>query len=123
MVCISLQKLMHDQKKHSFDIARAKDYDRKERVIELGRENKNNVLQRLKRIEGQIKGVQRMVDDEEPCAEILTQIAAARGALAQVGKAVFNRFSTTCIREALDKGKSEEEALKEMLEVLDRLLK
>lgn len=50
-----------------------------ERVIEVSRDNKTNVLQRLKRIEGQIKGVQRMVEEEAPCLEILTQIAAARG--------------------------------------------
>ncbi|MDI9441153.1 MAG: metal-sensitive transcriptional regulator [Firmicutes bacterium] len=94
-----------------------------ERVIEVSRDNKTNVLQRLKRIEGQIKGVQRMVEEEAPCLEILTQIAAARGAMAQVGKAVFSSFSTTCLREALEEGKDEGEAMEELMEALDRLLK
>ncbi len=89
----------------------------------LAWENKTKVIQRLNRIEGQIKGVQRMVEDEEPCAEILTQIAAARGALAQVGKVIFNRFSTTCLREALARGEDEEKTLEELLNALDRLLR
>lgn len=43
--------------------------------------------------------------------------------MAQVGKAVFSSFSTTCLREALEEGKDEGEAMEELMEALDRLLK
>ncbi len=97
---------------------------KRKRVMGLGRKNKTNVIQRLNRIEGQIKGVQRMVEDEEPCAEILTQIAAARGgALAQVGKVIFNRFSTTCLREALARGRKRRRGTAGIIECFRSALK
>lgn len=85
--------------------------------------DQQNVLQRLSRIEGQIRGLQRMIGEEQPCADVLTQIAAVRGALAQVGKVIFTKHSKTCIQQALQRGEDEEEVLEQLLEALDRMLK
>ncbi len=89
----------------------------------MGSQDKNNVLQRLKRIEGQVRGLQRMVGEEEACVDILTQIAAVRAALAQVGKVVFEKHSRTCIQQALAEGDRGDDALDDLLQSLNRLLK
>lgn len=52
---------------------------------------------RLRRIEGQIKGIQRMMEERRPCREVLTQIIAARSSLDQVGVQVFQREVTECL--------------------------
>lgn len=84
---------------------------------------KDKLLRRLSRIEGQVRGLQRMVTDEKPCADILTQVAAVRAALAQVGKVIFEQHSRVCIQEALEKEDGQTEAIDELLSVLNRLLK
>lgn len=89
----------------------------------MSSQEKDNVLQRLKRIEGQVRGLQRMVEEDEACVDILTQIAAVRAALAQVGKVVFENHSRICIQQALEEGESGDEALEDLLQSLNRLLK
>lgn len=83
---------------------------------------KEKLLQRLKRIEGQVRGVQRMIGEEQECVDILVQIAAVRGALDQVGLAVFEHHSQRCILEALDEEKNPE-AMEELMSALKRFLK
>jgi len=63
--------------------------------------NKQDIIKRLKKIEGQVKGIQKMIEEEKPCAEILTQIAAIRAAINKVGGMVLERYSKTCIENAL----------------------
>lgn len=84
---------------------------------------KDKLLQRLKRIEGQVRGIQRMITEEQSCAAILTQIAAARAALAGVGKAIFEEHSKMCIQEALSDEDGGAEAMADLLQTLNRLLK
>jgi DNA-binding FrmR family transcriptional regulator len=60
---------------------------------------KDALLRRLRRIEGQIRGVERMVDDERYCVEILDQIAAARTALEQVGLRLLEDHARHCMRK------------------------
>ena len=81
------------------------------------------LLQRLKRIEGQIRGLQRMVTEEQSCSEILTQIAAARAALAGAAKVVFEQHSKTCIEQALSDEQGAADALEDLFRSLNRLLK
>jgi len=64
-------------------------------------EDKQDIINRLKKIEGQVKGIQKMIEEEKPCAEILTQIAAIRAAINKVGGLVLERYSKTCIENAL----------------------
>lgn len=60
---------------------------------------KDALLRRLRRIEGQIRGVERMVDEERYCVEILDQIAAARTALEQVGLRLLEDHARHCLRK------------------------
>ena len=60
---------------------------------------KDALLRRLRRVEGQIRGVERMVDEERYCVEILDQIAAARTALEQVGLRLLEEHARHCVRK------------------------
>ncbi|MFB3884006.1 MAG: metal-sensitive transcriptional regulator [Thermodesulfobacteriota bacterium] len=60
---------------------------------------KKEVLLRLKRIEGQIRGIQRMVEEEIPCPEILTQVAAATAAIKKVGTAIVQEYMEECLEK------------------------
>jgi CsoR family transcriptional regulator, copper-sensing transcriptional repressor len=56
---------------------------------------------RLRRIEGQVQGLQRMLDSDAYCGDILLQVAAAQGALGQVQKLLLGRHVEACVTEAL----------------------
>ncbi len=63
-------------------------------------ETRKNVLNRLRRIEGQIRGLERMVEKEAPCAEVLTQLYAATAAMKKTGVVIIQANMKRCIREA-----------------------
>ncbi|BCS31955.1 hypothetical protein TBR22_A11590 [Luteitalea sp. TBR-22] len=54
------------------------------------------MLARLRRIEGQVRGLQRMIEEERPCAEVLTQVASAQEALRAVGREVLRQHLRRC---------------------------
>lgn len=83
--------------------------------------DRKKVIQRLKRIEGQVRGIQKMIEDEKYCIDVLTQIAAARAALDKVGLAVFEEHSQTCLIQAMEENSSE--ALEDLMQVLKRFMK
>lgn len=58
---------------------------------------KGDVLKRLRRIEGQVKGIQRMVEGGQTCNDILIQIAAIRAAINKVGGIILENYSKECI--------------------------
>jgi len=60
-----------------------------------------DALRRLKNIEGQVRGLQKMVEEEKYCVDILTQISAARAALNQVGMIVLRRHVEHCVVDAV----------------------
>ena len=74
------------------------------RVTEAER---REVLRRLERIEGQVRGIKRMVEEERPCVEVLTQISAAHEALRSVAKIVMHKYLTTCATHAIRGSKQE----------------
>ena len=59
---------------------------------------------RLRRIEGQVRGVQRMVDEEAYCVDLLTQIASVVAALEEVGAILLKDHGEHCIRESIEHG-------------------
>jgi len=80
-----------------------------------------DVLLRLKRAEGQIRGIIRMVEDEAYCPDILTQVAAARSALRKAGLSVLKRHVESCVADAVRSDEREGAALiDEMMTILDR---
>lgn len=80
-------------------------------------ETKKEATTRLNRIAGQIGGVQRMVDEERYCIDILTQIAAARAALDKVSLVILKSHLQNCVAEAVREGRTNE-----AVEELDQLL-
>ena len=60
-------------------------------------QERKDVLLRLRRIEGQIRGLQRMVEEEVPCADILTQVAAVTAAIKKVGTVVVKTYMEECL--------------------------
>jgi CsoR family transcriptional regulator, copper-sensing transcriptional repressor len=77
---------------------------------------------RLKRIAGQVAGIQRMVDEDRYCVDVLLQIAAVRAALDQAGKLMLGAHVETCVAEAFSGGSAGERRKKteELLEVFSR---
>jgi DNA-binding FrmR family transcriptional regulator len=67
-------------------------------------DDKDAVLKRLRRIEGQIRGLQRMVDEETYCIDVLTQISAATRALESVALELLDGHLAHCVREAVATG-------------------
>lgn len=83
---------------------------------------KKQALGRLRRIEGQVQGLQRMVGGEAYCVDILLQVAAVQGALEQVQKLLLGRHIESCVAEAIRSGSRSDRQRKidELLEVFTR---
>ena len=79
-------------------------------------------LQRLRRIEGQVRGILRMVEEERYCVDILTQLRAVRAALKRVENSVLREHVEHCVAQAIRSGEPAEQRAKvdELLEVLGR---
>ena len=73
-------------------------------------DDKESVLKRLRRIEGQVRGLQRMVDEEQYCIDVLTQISAATKALESVALELLDDHLAHCVREAVAGGGPEADA-------------
>jgi DNA-binding FrmR family transcriptional regulator len=85
-------------------------------------ENKEKVKNRLRRISGQIGGIERMVEEERYCIDILTQISAAQAAIDKVALALLDEHTRHCVVGA--KTEADREAkTEEMMDAVGRLLK
>ncbi|MFI7615313.1 transcriptional regulator [Nonomuraea terrae] len=86
--------------------------------------NKQGQLRRLRRIEGQVRGLQRMVEDDKYCIDVLTQVSAATSALQSVAISLLEDHLAHCVAEATVKGGPEAEAkIKEASEAIARLVR
>jgi CsoR family transcriptional regulator, copper-sensing transcriptional repressor len=85
-------------------------------------DNKEKVKNRLRRIGGQIGGIERMVDEERYCIDILTQISAAQAAIDKVALALLDEHTRHCVVGA-STPEAREEKTEEMMEAVGRLLK
>jgi DNA-binding FrmR family transcriptional regulator len=85
-------------------------------------EEKEKLDLRLKRIAGQVAGIQRMIEEDRYCMEILTQITAARAALAKVSKLILSSHLRTCVTDAFAIGDTRErrQKLAELVEAFER---
>ena len=82
----------------------------------------SSTLSALRRIEGQVRGVQRMVDEKQYCIDILTQIAAVKGALSSVEKRILERHFQHCVKNAMS-GDSEADTAEKIAEIMDLINK
>jgi len=87
--------------------------------------DKERVTNRLHRVEGQVRGIERMVEDDRYCIDILTQIAAVRTALESIGYEILSDHVRHCVSEALAAGDAQEAAEKsrELLAAVQRFAK
>lgn len=81
-----------------------------------------NVLLRLRRIEGQVRGIQRMIEEEASCGDVLNQVAAVKSAIAQVGLMIFESHARECIWTALNQ-EEQGDNLQEIVTLMGRLMK
>ena len=87
-------------------------------------ENKDDYLRRLRRIEGQARGLQRMVDDEAYCIDILTQISAMTKALQSVALGLVEEHLSHCVVDAARSGGPEADAkVREASDAIARLVR
>lgn len=85
---------------------------------------RGDYLARLRRIEGQIRGLQRMVEEDQYCIDVLTQIAAASKALQRVGLGLLDEHLQHCVADAAASGgEGVAEKLAEATQAIERLLK
>lgn len=86
--------------------------------------DKDAYLKRLRRIEGQVRGVHRMVDEDEYCIDVLTQISAVTRALQGVALGLLDDHMRHCVADAADRGGSDaEEKLAEASAAVRRLVR
>lgn len=81
-------------------------------------ESQRRIVNRLSRIEGHLRGIKTMVQDNRPCPDVLIQIAAVRGGLDRVARIILDEHLSECITRAVDEGniEAEVEALKSALD-------
>ena len=86
------------------------------------RENKTKLQSRLNRIEGQVRGIGRMVEEDRYCIDILTQLQAARAALTRVETELLKEHIDHCVASAMTSGDAKEQRAKadELIELLHR---
>jgi DNA-binding FrmR family transcriptional regulator len=73
---------------------------------------------RLRRVEGQVKGIQKMVDEEKSCQEVLVQISAAKAALHKVGALILEEYIEDCMMNQLKNADDQEALLKDLLDLV-----
>ena len=87
-------------------------------------DSKSAYLTRLRRVEGQVRGLQRMVEEDTYCIDVLTQVSAAKKALDAVSLALMEDHVRHCVRDAAADGSTEviDAKLDEVLSVVKRLM-
>ena len=84
--------------------------------------DKKAVLSRLRRIEGQVRGIQKMVDEDRYCIDVLTQISAVQAALDKVALGLLDGHVRHCVTEASMEGRSEE-MVRELNAAVERMVR
>lgn len=100
--------------KSSFDRANAAPHVHDE-------ESLRQIINRLSRIEGHVRGIKTMVNEHRPCPEVLNQIAAVRGAISSVAKIILEDHLEECLIRAVDRGNLETE-IEDLKAALNRFL-
>jgi len=84
--------------------------------------DKTAIRNRLRRIEGQVRGVAQMVDDDRYCIDVLTQLQAIKSALARAESAILKQHAACCVAEAIASGDAAEQRTKftELVDLFER---
>jgi DNA-binding FrmR family transcriptional regulator len=103
-------------------LEQAAEFDRESDKMKIdNQQTKLKLIQRLRRIEGQLRGVQAMLDEERDCREIMQQLSAASSALKSTSRTFFQDYAILCLAD-MDQSSSEQgqALLQEMVELLDK---
>jgi DNA-binding FrmR family transcriptional regulator len=84
--------------------------------------DKPEVAARLRRIEGQVRGLQKMVDEDRYCIDVLTQVNAVKAALDSMALLLLEDHMNTCVADAIRSGQGEEK-IRELTETVQRFVK
>lgn len=84
--------------------------------------DREEILSRLRKIEGQIRGIQRMVSEDTYCVDILTQISAVKSGIDKVGLRVMRDHMTGCVGDAVRSKDSASAKIDEVVKVVERFL-
>ncbi len=82
----------------------------------MGSQEANRLINRLRRVEGQTRGLQRMIEEGRPCEEIFTQLAATKAALDRVGVLVISMKMQDCLKEEIGEDDVSADAVERALE-------
>ncbi|MFC7395363.1 metal-sensing transcriptional repressor [Scopulibacillus cellulosilyticus] len=94
----------------------------KQPKIPRSEQEKKQIVNRLKRIEGQVRGLQKMVEDDRYCVDILIQISAIQAALKKAGYSLLERHTKTCVASAIKEGEGEHH-IDELMKVIQQFSK
>ena len=86
-------------------------------------DSRKKLTMRLKRIAGQVAGIQRMVDEDRYCVDILVQIAAIKSAMQQVGLSLLESHTRGCVADALSHDTGGDEKVDELMDVIRQFTK
>lgn len=84
---------------------------------------KDELLRRLKRIEGQVRGIQKMIEEDRYCVDIMVQIAAIKSAMNQVGLSILESHTRGCVSDAISNQSDGEEKIDELMDVIRQFTK
>ncbi|MBX3584595.1 metal-sensitive transcriptional regulator [Neoaquamicrobium sediminum] len=87
------------------------------------RDRKQAALQRLARVEGQVRGIGRMIEEDRYCIDIINQVMAIRSALSQVEILILQDHADNCVEDAISSSDPEEQRRKfqELIEVFEKI--
>jgi DNA-binding FrmR family transcriptional regulator len=83
-------------------------------------DNHKAVLARINRIEGQVRGIRRMVEDDRDCLDTLKQIAAAGGAIHALGMVILEDHLKGCVSNAVKKDRNKDELIHQVIEIFNK---
>lgn len=92
-----------------------------QRVKHREEQEQKQLITRLRRIEGQVRGIQRMVTEDAYCTDILTQVSAIQSALNGFSKELLERHIRTCVVEDIRNG--EEEVVSDLVKTIQKMMK
>jgi CsoR family transcriptional regulator, copper-sensing transcriptional repressor len=108
----------------SADRRRHRDDGREDATVHGYEGRREELLTRLRRVEGQVRGLQRMLEEDRYCIDVLTQISSATRALQGVAMSMLDDHVRHCVRDAIDQGPDAADAkVDEALDVIARLVK
>lgn len=90
--------------------------------MERANKEKKDLVTRLNRVEGQIRGIQKMIDENRYCIDVLIQISAAKAALDKIGLQILKDHTRGCVVDAI-KHERGDAAIDELISVLDKFMK